>query len=246
MSAATLLVLSARLRGHVTHILYGHPAPWVGASQGLMLWFRPGRTGTGPCGYAPAGRTKWRASSRVDGDLRARAGLCGSKWPVLRFLPWGRTDWQAAAGTALPERARSSLLAALLTVLAGSGAWAQDAQSEQTPPDTAPLSASVEAERRTRIGGTAPQPCVVVDIAGHRAGHLDCATQVLGEAARIARRDAEAARDVSVAQAGSPDVRVGVASRAGTRLRLRENFGVSIRPPAAPTPVFTNPTGPRR
>ncbi|ETI64128.1 hypothetical protein C100_09000 [Sphingobium sp. C100] len=84
-----------------------------------------------------------------------------------------------------------------------------------------------------------------VDIAGHRAGHLDCATQRLEEAARIARRDADAARDLSVAQAGSPDVQVGVASRAGTRLRLRENFGVSIRPPAVSPPVVTNPMGRR-
>jgi hypothetical protein len=96
------------------------------------------------------------------------------------------------------------------------------------------------------IGGPPPGPCVQVDIAGHRAGHLECASQELEEAARLARREADAARNISVPEAGSPDVQVGVASRAGTRLRLRENFGVSIRPPAAPPPVFTNPTGPRR
>ncbi|MCG2842566.1 hypothetical protein L6Q21_16445 [Sandaracinobacter sp. RS1-74] len=101
-----------------------------------------------------------------------------------------------------------------------------------------------------RIGGKPADsahstPCVVVDIAGERAGHLDCATQALTEAARIAQREAQASRDVSVAQAGSPDLEVGVASRSGTRLRLRENFGVSIRPPAVSAPVSTNPMGRR-
>ncbi|MBN9505342.1 MAG: hypothetical protein J0I69_04880 [Altererythrobacter sp.] len=116
--------------------------------------------------------------------------------------------------------------------LPGSAARAQDA-----PP----------APAQTRIGGAKADavPCVQVEIAGHRAGHLECATQALNEAARIARRDAEAARDLTVAQAGSPDLEVGVASRSGTRLRLRENFGVSIRPPAVSPPVATNPMGRR-
>ena len=98
-----------------------------------------------------------------------------------------------------------------------------------------------------RIGGkpAGNGPCVQVEVAGHLAGHLDCATERLAEAVRLARRDAETSRQLSVAQAGSPDVEVGVASRAGTRLRLRENFGVSIRPPAVSPPIATNPMGRR-
>jgi hypothetical protein len=96
-----------------------------------------------------------------------------------------------------------------------------------------------------RIGIAPAPPCVIVDVAGHRAGHLDCAAQTLTRAARRARRDAEAARAVTVAQAGSPDVQVGVASRSGTRLRLRERFGVSVRPPAAPARVPSSPLGRR-
>lgn len=134
----------------------------------------------------------------------------------------------------------------MLTGLASSSAWAQDAQPEQTPPDMALDPVTVEVGRPVRIGGSPPQPCIEVDIAGHRAGHLDCASQALEEAARIARRQAETARDVSVAHAGSPDVQVGVAIRAGTRLRLRENFGISVRPPAVAPPAYPAPMGPRR
>lgn len=99
--------------------------------------------------------------------------------------------------------------------------------------------------RRRTIGGEGPPPCVQVDIAGHRAGHLDCATAALERAAETARRDTDAAHRIPVAGAGSPDVEVGVASRAGTRLRLRENFGASIRPPMAAPPVVTHPGGAR-
>lgn len=109
---------------------------------------------------------------------------------------------------------------------------------------TAPASGPPTSPSRT-IAGSGPSPCVRVDIAGHRAGHLECASRELEAAARVARRDSDAARNIPLPEAGSPDVQLGIASRAGTRLRLRGNFGKSVRPPAAPPPVFT-PPGARR
>ncbi len=262
MSTATLLILSARLLGHAAHAderrrpapsaFFGarnRDLPRIGASQYLQVfptsWFRPGRTGAGSHRNTLPGRTEWQVGSRVGWGLRLRADLRG--WSsALRFLPWGTAEWQTGAGMALRERTCAGLLAVMLAALVSSGARAQEAQPEQARSGMAPAPVPAETKRVVRIGEATPQPCVVVDIAGHRAGHLDCAAQALEEAARIARRDAAAARDISVAQAGSPDVQVGVASRAGTRLRLRENFGVSIRPPAVPAPVFTNPAGPRK
>jgi hypothetical protein len=145
----------------------------------------------------------------------------------------------------LPLSVRAGLLTVtmVLTAIVADQARAQ-AVSETEAADIVlpPINVQTEAASRM-IGGPPPGPCVEVDIAGHRAGHLDCATRALTEAARDARREAVAARDVSVAGAGSPDVQVGVASRAGARLRLRENFGISIRPPAAPPPVYSNPLG---
>jgi len=89
-----------------------------------------------------------------------------------------------------------------------------------------------------------PVPCVAVDIGGQRAGHLDCAVQQLEEAARIARIKAGAGQGVSVPQAGSPDVHVGVSSLSGTRLRMGGNLGTSVHP-ARPTVMPVNPLGPR-
>jgi len=140
---------------------------------------------------------------------------------------------------------RAGLFGLTCILLAADPAMAQETAAGGTAPIALP-GTRVEAEPETRIGGPPSGPCVVVDIAGRRAGHLECASGALEEAARIARRKAEAAREISIPEAGSPDVQVGVASRSATRLRLRENFGVSIRPPAVAPPVFTPPTGPRR
>lgn len=100
-------------------------------------------------------------------------------------------------------------------------------------------------EPRTRIAGrSAPVPCVMVDIGGQRAGHLDCAMQQLEEAARIARIRAGAAQGFPVPKAGSPDVAVGVSSLSGTRLRMGGNLGTSVHPARLrATPV--NPLRPR-
>lgn len=91
--------------------------------------------------------------------------------------------------------------------------------------------------------GSSPPLCIEVDIAGHRAGHLDCATQAIEKAVRDTHRRLRAEGNLSVAKSGSPDPRTGVASRAGTRLRLRENFGTSVRPPAVPMPAYANAPG---
>ncbi|HEX7853760.1 MAG TPA: hypothetical protein VF503_08710 [Sphingobium sp.] len=90
----------------------------------------------------------------------------------------------------------------------------------------------------------APSPCVAVDIGGERAGHLDCAAQRLEEAARIARIEAGVAQGIAVPQAGSPDVRVGVSSLSGTRLRMGRNLGQSVHP-SRPVVTPVNPLGPR-
>ncbi|NLS28479.1 hypothetical protein S2M10_34890 [Sphingomonas sp. S2M10] len=80
-----------------------------------------------------------------------------------------------------------------------------------------------------RIGGTPPPaPCVVVDIAGTRVGHLDCATQALEAAARAAQARARQAIVTPVLDAGSPDVRTGIASQSATRQRMGNAFGVSV------------------
>ena len=94
-----------------------------------------------------------------------------------------------------------------------------------------------------------PQPpaspgalCVVVEVGGTRSGDLECAAQRVAQAARIARAQADAIRNLSAVRAGSPDVRVGVSSLSGSRLRMGGNLGVSIRP-ARPVAVPVNPMG---
>lgn len=91
---------------------------------------------------------------------------------------------------------------------------------------------------------TATSPCVVVDIAGHRAGNLDCAAAALEAAARTAQTRARAGFEVPDARA--PDVVTGVASRSATRQRLGTNFGTSVRPARPHPPVYANPIGSRR
>lgn len=101
-----------------------------------------------------------------------------------------------------------------------------------------------DAPQRRIAARPAPVPCVAVDIGGQRAGHLDCAVRQLEEAARIARITAGVAQGVSVPQAGSPDVQVGVSSLSGTRLRMGGNLGTSIYP-SRPRVTPANPLGPR-
>jgi hypothetical protein len=85
-------------------------------------------------------------------------------------------------------------------------------------------------------------PCVVVEVGGARSGDLECAARQAAQAARIARAQADAIRNLSTVRAGSPDVRVGVTSLSGTRLRMGSNLGVSARP-TRPAPAPVNPLG---
>lgn len=137
----------------------------------------------------------------------------------------------------------------LASLAASSGAKAQEIPHGGEVLTPSPVEVRAEPASQTperRIGGDALGPCVQVDIAGHRAGHLECATQALTDAAIGARRQADFARGVSVAAAGSPDPQVGIASRSGARLRLSENFGRSVRPTAAPVQTYPAPIGARR
>jgi hypothetical protein len=176
-----------------------------------------------PSGPLPAGRV--RHHRRRSSALRATA----RKGPPIA-TPYGRTLFFTLA---------KAVTAIAVVGLAPAGSTAARAQDAPAARGREPA-----ASDRT-IGAAAPPPCVVVDIAGHRAGHLDCATQRLTEAAREAQRQAGAARDVQVSGAGSPDVQVGVASQSGTRLRLGPAFGSSVRRPAAPPPVNPNAFGRR-
>lgn len=103
-----------------------------------------------------------------------------------------------------------------------------------------PAPGAGNAARTPVIGRT----CVTVEIAGTHAGDLDCAAQQAEAAARIARAQADAIRLLSVPRAGSPDVKVGVSSLSGARLRMGGNLGVSVRP-QRPAPVHINPIGAR-
>ncbi|AYV47985.1 hypothetical protein CFHF_10890 [Caulobacter flavus] len=100
--------------------------------------------------------------------------------------------------------------------------------------------------RQDRIGGPPPATvCVKVDIAGERAGDVECAAAQLQEAARLAQSQARGPLDVSVVGARSPDIRTGVASQTATRQRLGSSFGVSVHPqrPSRP-PLPTRPGQP--
>lgn len=154
--------------------------------------------------------------------------------------------------TPTPGRGRvvRSVASALVLLAIGSLAFtpwarAQDQTPAQPPLELAPAEVHAEplpqaANPPVKIGGTPPAPCVQVDIAGHRAGHLDCASQALQEAGRIAQAQARSAIDTPVLEAGSPDVRVGVSSLSGSRLRMGNALGNSVHPQrpnrAPPTP----------
>lgn len=219
MSTATLLFVSTWLRGHARADRQWRPVPSASLS---------GR-----------GRSSRGAAMLLRAYLpdNVRRSSAGDRAP--RSLPPRRADGPlACAGVRFTlSRTRVLFLAGLM--ITGSAFGVARAQEVPAAAAEAPPPAS-----RT-IGGAPPEPCVVVDIAGHRAGHLDCATQALTEAARDARRQADAARDIEVSGAGSPDVQVGVASRAGTRLRLGPAFGTGVTRPAAPPPVNPNAFGRR-
>lgn len=151
----------------------------------------------------------------------------------------------------LPGRVRGRAsrygMAAVMLVLSCTLAGAASAQDARAASER--IAPPVNAEAQAPVVGGAPagvQPCVEVDIAGHRAGHLDCASQRLEAAARVAQSQARAAIDTPVIGAGSPDIQTGVASQSATRQRLGTNYGVSVRPQRPAPPAFSTPLGPRR
>lgn len=164
-------------------------------------------------------------------DLLARLGDPSSIRHRIVTLCRGAKRQAGAGLVKLPHAARSGLLALATLSLGGSGAWAQDALSERAAPDETSATDTVTADHPMRIGGeVAPQLCVHVDIAGYKAGHLDCATRQLEEAARLAQSEARAGIDAPIPKAGSPDAQLGVAHQTATRLRMGNALGRSVHP----------------
>ncbi|MGH6612751.1 hypothetical protein [Sphingomonas sp.] len=99
--------------------------------------------------------------------------------------------------------------------------------------------AKVEARAPIRVGGApASGPCVKIDIAGNKAGDVDCAAAALDAAAKAAQARAANAPDPGVPSATSADIVTGVASRTATRQRMGNRFGKGVRPqrPSQPAP----------
>lgn len=139
-------------------------------------------------------------------------------------LPGHLSGQGRAAPGARQRQALRFVAALLLLVPGGEAALAQAKAPAQGPASPA------------RIGSSAPGPCVEVEVAGHRAGHLDCATRKLEQAGRKAQEQARAGIDTPVPRAGSADTTVGVASLPGSRLRMGNALGNSVHPqrPARP------------
>jgi len=231
MSTTTLLIVTARLRSIARPDGRQHPASSVPPSGRSRV------TGHG---------ASWLAQFRQQGTgNRSQRAL-----PVLRLST--PLETLAGAGWFPLPRVRLLALASLFILLSPAmpthSALAQQAGQPATPPTLELPVLRVEADApqsasRT-IGGNAPTgPCVIVDIAGDRAGHLDCATQRLQDAARTAQSEARAAIDAPVIGAGSPDVQTGVAHEGATRLRMGNALGRSVyperpasRPPRVPRP----------
>lgn len=218
MSSEALLILSARPYPIARSDGHRRPAPSKSLSERSRV-----SAGDLPAALVPGGRRREQPLPRRGAAWFARS---------------------ACAGTgALGARAALLVGAALLASVSPRAVWAQDAGAQPAAEQsTAPAEAADAGQPRT-IGGTPTQgPCVIVDIAGHRAGHLDCATQRLEEAARIAQEQARAGIDAPVPRAGSPDVQLGVANQTATRLRMGNALGRSVHPER---PASRPPRGPR-
>jgi hypothetical protein len=222
MSTATLLIVTARLRS-IAHA-DGNRCP------------APSRTLSG----------RSRVIRGVDTISLSRRASAGSR--PARMLPRACPASPlagAGAWTSLVPRARAVIVAGLIAlVLSPQSAAAQQADDPQVPVlPTLTAEAESEPDGR-RIGGSQAQaPCVQVDVAGHRAGHLECATQALTEAARVAQSEARAGIDAPVPRAGSPDAQLGVANQTATRLRMGNALGRSVNPerPASRPPRAGRP-----
>jgi hypothetical protein len=105
--------------------------------------------------------------------------------------------------------------------------------------DLPPL--KVEGKAPIKIGGTKSDPCVGVDIAGHKAGDATCAAQKLQDAAKQAQDRAKDQPVANTPTATSPDTQIGVANQAATKQRLGDNFGKSVLP-QRPAPAVAEPS----
>lgn len=225
MCTATLLILATRVRDHARHDR--RVAPRVEPCLSL----RPGLAGM--CllllsQTLQAVQTIAGAGARHS-NLRARVFDHGQAKLRARVLRHGLVRCGVVPAWFL-----------LSAMLAGSSATVARAQTN-APEAAPPASTSVPASGR--IGGETPSSlCVVVDIAGHKVGHLDCASQKLEAAARTAQAQARAPIDTPVIDATSPDVRTGVANQTATRQRMGSSFGTSVQPqrpnraPSVPRP----------
>lgn len=223
MSTACLLFCSTWLREYRAaprRIRLALPAvrAWRGRAQAgrmaelLFAVIRRGQAGSGRSGHPHAGPAQSMAG----------AGASTSQCARVPFLPLD------LAKTC--RLGRGSALTAML-MIACPAADVQAQSEETTAERSQSLPANAEIEERRRIGGDPiPEPCIVVDIAGHTAGHLDCATLRLQEAANLAQSEARAGIDAPVPRAGSPDTEVGVAHEAATRLRMGSALGHSVTP----------------
>lgn len=262
MSTSTLLIVSASLRFHWRSGRFERPSPseilsgrgWTSTSSiqnsavvdgGLLS--RSPKDRQQPLAAAEAGAVRGRQHpSRPAGAALAIGQRLLTLSTILRsgsrqFLH--RTE--AASPSAISPRGRVSLACLSFGLLCfANAALAQEAASgtDQSAPDIILPPVTVQAEpsaaEPARIGGPAPGPCVTVDIAGHRAGHLECATDRLQAAADTAQAQTRSAIDTPVIGAGSPDVQTGVANQTATRQRMGNTFGTSVHPQRPNRPIL--------
>lgn len=158
--------------------------------------------------------------------------------------PAGATARAAAGHPAVRNGRRIRVaLTAFVLLCGGTPGFAQtvpagDAATQST------ASPTVAQPSGTIGGGASHSPadlCVEVDIAGYRAGHLDCATLRLRQATRDARARTPNAETFDVPSAGSADVVTGVANQTATRQRMGNQYGIGVRPQRLPSPVYVSP-----
>lgn len=248
MSTSTLLIVSAALRSHGA----GHrnrpvpSGPLNGRNRALthLIQISGAACRLFLSGSPKDGQGQVATTEAVTGRLCQRpvraagAALAAGQRPLTLFpnpRAGSRQFLRRAAAAGSPDTlfiGRASLaLASFATLFLAGSALAQTAEtSAEAPPLVIELDpAEVRAPAPQRIG-SGPQPCVIVDIAGTRAGHLDCATDRLQEAARAAQAESRAGLEAPTPGAGSPDVQVGVAHETATRLRMGDALGRSVHP----------------
>lgn len=250
MATATLLLLSASLR---TRPLGAQERP---ASPAL--------TGRGRHGHRQDDRQGCHQASRSPTRMHVLHKLFTDRYAARETFDslsgsWRRTDGAGppptvgadACSNSLNIRAGLGLSLALIVLLIGGPALAQAAPPADAPTGSAPagtvpatpagVPAATPPGTPQRVGSVlrVDGPCVIVDIAGHRAGYLDCAAWKLQAAARTAQAQTRGGLDVTDAR--SPDTSTGVASQTATRERMGNAFGVSVHPQR---PVAGSTTGP--